>query len=378
MSGNKGKILWYIIPLLMVGGTAVLLHSHLRKIEDQPPMELSPWALRTDVVQVGVVDRGFPALGKVESSTEVRIVPQISGTVLKMGPREGGKVKKGEPIVILDTRGLEADAAAVKAKLASAEAVESNDSKELERERSLLEEGGSSASAVEQFQTRVRSDRANMRSLKKQLESLQIKISYGRLLSPVTGRISKRLAEPGDSVFPGKPVYVLTANRGGRVIVPVPLDTVTHAKVGGKTQLSWGGKQLTARITRINPSLDALSMGNLEIDLPERPFNLPDGAPVSARVITAVAGPGLSIPLDALRPAEPDAQRVLFKVIHGKTPQVQLTPIKVRLCGKDRCIVEGNLEGGDRVVTAHGSVLLQLHDGDRILNDWEPSTPVRP
>jgi len=361
---NKRKLL-FLIVLLMVGGATVLLHSRVKHIERSPVMDIAPWALRTAVVGEGSVSQGFPALGKVVSSTEVRIVPQISGTILTMGPRAGGRVHKGELIVQLDTRTLEADAGALKAKLASAVAVENNDRKEMQREQRLMQEGGSSASSVEQYQTRVRSDQANVHALKKQLESLRVKISYGHILAPINGRIAKRLAEPGDAVFPGKTIYTLTADKGGRVVVPVPLDTLTRIKPGGKVELSLGGQSMMARITRVNPSLDALAMGSLEIDLPRRPFHLPDSAPISVHVLTSAAT-GLTVPVDSLRPAAKSAQQTLFKIIGQLKPHLQQVPVNIQLCGKELCVVAGDLHAGDHVVTAHGSVLLQLHDSDPV------------
>ncbi|MDQ6971743.1 MAG: efflux RND transporter periplasmic adaptor subunit [Mariprofundaceae bacterium] len=374
MQRNKKKLILLLIPLL-IGGTVVLLRSHLKHVEDSPVMVSAPWAVTTDSVREANVSQGFPALGKVVSSTEVRIVPQISGIILNMGPRAGGMVRKGDVIVHLDTREIEADAGALKAKLASAVAVLNNNRKELQREQRLFKEGGSSASAVEQYQTRVRSGQANVHALKKQMESLAVKLSYGLIHAPISGRVSQRLAEPGDTLFPGKAIYILTAAQGGRVVVPVPLDTLTRIQAGGEVVLSMGGEQMTTRITRINPSLDALSMGSLEIDLPERPFNLPSSAPVEARVLTATAT-GLSVPANALRPASTGAQRTLFKVVGKAKPHVQLLPVEVKLCGKERCIVEGELHAGDYVVMAHGSVLLQLHDGDPITQT--PATPVQP
>ncbi len=374
MINIKKKKYLLLIPLL-VGGTAALLHSRIKHVENSPVMDTAPWALETAIVNEGSTTRGFPALGKVVSSSEVRIVPQISGTILKMGPRAGGMVHKGDLIVHLDTRALEADAGSLNAKLTSAVAVKKNDRKELQREQRLMKEGGSSASAVEQRQTRLDSDRANVAALKKQLESLRVKISYGHIVAPIDGRVAMRLAEPGDAVFPGKAVYSLTAEQGGRIVVPVPLDTITRIQPGSKVELSHGEQRMIATITRINPSLDALAMGSLEIDLPGRPFNLPAGAPIAVYVLTAGAT-GLTVPVNSLRPAKKGAQRTLFKLIAKPKPHVQLLPVHVSVCSKSACVVEGALNAGDRVVTAHGSVLLQLHDGDPIV--WTQNKAVQP
>jgi len=375
---RKKALLYVVIPLIIVVVTAALLHSHLKKIDDSPVMPNAPWALATDVISSGHENSGFPALGKVQSATVVRIIPQISGSVLQTGPRDGGMVNKGDLIVLLDTRELEAEAESLKARISSAQAVENNSRKELQREQRLFEEGGSSNSSVEHYKTTFQTSQANVRSLKKQLESLQVKISYGTIKAPISGRVAERLVETGDTVFPGKPVYSLTANDGGRVIVPIPPDTMTHISAGSKVELSLGNQRRVVSVTRINPSLDALSMGSLEIDLPQRPFNLPNDAPIAARVITERAGPGLSVSINALRPAGDSLKRTLFRVIEDDPPHIRLTPVLIQLCGEDRCIVSGDLKEGDRVVTAHGSVLLQLHDKDQILDSWSPSERQQP
>jgi len=367
---RKKALLYVVIPIVIVVVTAALLHSHLKKIDDSPVMPNAPWALATDVVSLGSEDSGFPALGKVQSATVVRIIPQISGSVLKTGPRDGGMVNKGDLVVLLDTRELEADADSLKARISSAQAVESNARKELEREQRLLKEGGSSNSSVEHYKTTFQSSQASVHSLKKQLESLQVKISYGTIKAPISGQVAERLVETGDTAFAGKPVYSLTADHGGRVIVPIPPDTVARIGAGSRVELSLGSQQQVVSVTRINPSLDALSMGSLEIDLPQRPFNLPNDAPVAARVITQQAGPGLSVSINVLRPSRQSDKRTLFRVVQNDPPHIRQTAVQVQLCGEDRCIVSGDLKEGDRVVTAHGSVLLQLHDNDKIMDSW--------
>jgi len=74
-------------------------------------MTFSPWALTSAKVTKAKVVKGFPALGKVVTSSEVRI----------------------------DTRTLQAQASALDAKLASAIATQKHDDNELQRERLFLQ-----------------------------------------------------------------------------------------------------------------------------------------------------------------------------------------------------------------------------------------------
>jgi len=364
-SSPKLKLL--IFPLIIVLA-AVILNKNLKHVEDEPIAHQVPWALSLSIAKQSTVRSGFPALGRVQSSSEVRITPQISGRILELGPRAGGSVNKGDVLVHMDTRELEASRDALKSKLASAVAVFENDSRELKREQQLFREGGSAASAVEQWQTKVRGDQANVRSLKQQVQQVDVKISYGHISSPITAAISQRQAEIGDTAMPGKVLYILSAKQGGRIVVPVPLQTLTHVQAGGEVALNYADKTMLAYITRINPTLDKQAMGSLEIDLPMRPFGLPDGAHVSARVLTQKVSNAVVVPRNALLPSANEHQRSLFMVV-ASNQGFALKKIKVQvpLCGEEGCAVVGDIQSGAQVVTGHGSVLLKLRDGDAVL-----------
>ncbi len=331
-------------------------------------MTQAPWAMAMAVVKEGSVSSGFPALGMVQSASEVRITPQISGAILKLGPRAGGRVAKGDLLAHLDTRELEASRGSLQSKLASAVAIAEHDKKELERERKLFKEGGSAASAVEQWFTRVRADKANVRSIEKQIHQIEVKIAYGHIRSPIDAGISGRFAEIGDTAMPGKTLYILSSQQGGRVVVPVPLATITRIKPGDEVQLNQGPESITVYITRINPVLDKLAMGSVEIDLPKRPFGLPSGAHVSARVISDKLTHAILVPEHALVPSSEMTKRALFKVEKNTDGYIlRKIMVKVPMCGQEGCAVEGDIQAGDSVVTGHSSVLLKLSDGDPVM-----------
>jgi len=364
---SRTKVKLLIFPLTIVAA-AMVLNGNLKRIEDELVMDQAPWALPVSMAVKGTVSSGFPALGLVKSASEVRITPQISGRIVELGPRAGGGVNKGDLLVHLDTRELEANRNALKSKLASAEAVAEHDERELQREKELLEEGGSAASAVEQWQTKVLTDRANVRSLKEQIRQIEVKISYGHIRAPITATISQRPVEIGDTAMPGKVVYILNARRGGRVVVPVPLQTLTRLQASTEVELRQGDKNMLVRITRVNPALDRQSMGSLEIDLPARPFGLPDGARIPARVLTRKINNAVIVPRNALLPADDEHRRTLFRVVQtGDRHVLRKTEVFVPLCGKEGCAVEGEIQAGTQVVTGHGSVLLKLRDGDTVL-----------
>ncbi len=362
-----------IIPLVIVLVAFVILHSRLRHTEKLPVADQFPWALETAVVTKGNVRSVFPALGHIESSSELKIAPQISGTVLETGPRGGVSVKKGDLLLHIDTSELEANLDALRAKVTSAENTADFAKREYEREKKLLAEGGSSKSATENREAKMKAAIASLNALLNQIKSLEVKVSYGHIYAPFDADVVERLVEKGDTVFPGKPAYILSVKKGGRVVIPIPLETLSRVKIGGEVELRYGTRKISLNISRINPALDKLAMGNLEIDTPERPFGLPDAAPVSALVVTGSIKNTLIVPPDALVPSDNDTNRTVYKIDNDRSVLIK-TPVILDFCGLEGCAIESqSLEKGDIIARGHGSVLLKLHDGDPVVTESENS-----
>lgn len=362
---SSKSVFKFIIPALIVVGSFALLHSRLYHIDALATADQFPWALETAHVTSGTVRDVFPALGYVESASELKIAPQISGTVLAAGPRGGAHVKKGDLLVHIDTGELEANLDALKSQLISAQNTATHAAKEYEREKKLLAEGGSSQSALEGRETQMKAAKAELYSLQDQIKALEIKTSYGHIYAPADANVIERRIDKGDTVFPGKTAYILSINEGGLVVIPVPLETLERVKRGGAVELRHGGDTLNLKISRINPALDKFAMGSLEIDTPARSFGLPDAAPVSAFVITASIQNSLLVPNEALVPSDNKTDRTVYKIVGGKLVK---TPVTLKLCGVEGCAIESqSLHAGDVVARGHGSVLLKLRDGDPVM-----------
>ena len=109
---GKNKILWVSGIILVVLILFVVLR--IKEVEHVPSQELSPWALNIAAVELGTVSQGFPVLAKVSTNSNITITGQISGTILKMGPRESMKVKAGHFLAQIDTLEIEENIAGLR------------------------------------------------------------------------------------------------------------------------------------------------------------------------------------------------------------------------------------------------------------------------
>jgi len=356
-----------MVAVALIVGAVVLHHVRVKQVASAPAADPIPWAVSTVAVKRGTVTRGFPALATVTTAREITISPQISGTILEMGPREGISLKPGGLLAKIDVRELDAQVEALKAQLTAAQAEALRQANEAQRERQLLDEGGSSAAEVERWSTGQKAAEEKARALEEQIHAVEIRRGYGRITLPVEGTIAARLAEPGDVAMPGAPIYRITSTHGARVIVRLPLEVRQKVKPGCPLELQHGDDVLTVHVSRVRPSVDPAALGTVEADVAEVPFGLPSGARLSARVICRIEQDALVVSHDAVLQDTSGASGRVFRIIGDAAHrQIQIVSVTVSLVGREGIAVDGDLEPGDEVVVGHESLLIKLQDGDPV------------
>ena len=387
-----------IFVVLIVAGMKIH-KQRIAKISDIPAEPAAPWALHFVVVNANPVDSGFPALAMVSTREELTIMPRISGRILKMGPREGVRVKAGELLVSIDTREIEDTINSLKAKRVSAMAQAKRDNDELKREKELLINGGSNESAVETRHIAFVAATQQVNSLAHEIKSLLVRKGYGKIKAPADGIIAKRLAEPGNMAVPSRPLYKITASGRAIARAEIPQSILQKVHIGTPMELYYNKSKVVFPVTRIFPTVDARALGIVEADFDKIPFDLPSGARVACRVVLDKAADILQVPYGSLLCGAEQNQCTLFKLamqdkknilrkVHvvvklrghaGIAVNVKQGPEGVQASGgiKETAVVKGtesvknikipvSLKAGDKVVVAHESVLLQLKDGDPV------------
>jgi membrane fusion protein, multidrug efflux system len=195
---------------------------------ERPP---APVVVSTAVSQD--VSHYMDALGKIVAREVVSIQPQVSGRIIKIHFTDGANVRKGQLLFTIDPRPFEANVKQAQANLSKDAALkkqaEANLAREVAREkwgltqveryRTLVEQG---VVASEQYQ-QLRADydtlkanteaaRAAVRSADETLkvdtaaiETAKVQLSYCYIHAPIDGRAGQRLADIGNVVNPGGP-----------------------------------------------------------------------------------------------------------------------------------------------------------------------------
>ncbi len=367
----KSALVSLLILLLILAAIAVGLkirRERAHELAAMPPPEPAPWALHVASVEKGDLIRGFPTLAELNASQEITLRAQIAGTVLEMGPREGIEVEPGQRLARIDVRELLENRASLEAQLAAARAEVQRTLDDYRRQQELKKKGLTSDEALQSKRTAWVAAREKVNSLRRQISALEVRIGYGEVKAPVKAVVAARLAEPGDAVQPGTPLYRLNVDSAARLRVTLPQEVLSQVQPGTPVILHHGDRQQAIALNRIFPALDARALGSAEADLESLPFGLPSGARLSSVVVLASAKGVLTVPHRALVRTG-TGKSWLFKVAEGRLHKVA---VQLMLEGDRRVAVKADLQPGDRVVVAHRSVLLQLRDGDPVV--VEPAT----
>jgi len=197
----------------------------------QPNFERPPAPVTVTAAVAQDVSNYLDALGKIVARETVAIQPQVSGRITQIHFTDGANVRKGQRLFTIDPRPFEANVRQAQANLARDAALkkqaEANLAREVAREnwgraqvdryRTLVEQGVVAKEQYEQLRAEYDSLRANSEAARAvvrsadetikvdsaAIETAKVELSYCFIHSPIDGRAGQRLVDIGNVVNPG-------------------------------------------------------------------------------------------------------------------------------------------------------------------------------
>ncbi len=190
MRGRNDRWALVSMALMLVGCT-----RQPPPIAELPPPEVSvAQPVRREVLDHVVFT------GNVEAVHEVEIKARVSGFVTAVHFTDGQAVSEGDLLFTIDERPFEIARDSATAEVAKQEAILAEQKSEVVRKEKLLPKG---AVTQEEYEIAVAKRDANAAMLdaaKAQLAQAELDLSFCRVTSPVTGRISRRFVDVGELV----------------------------------------------------------------------------------------------------------------------------------------------------------------------------------
>jgi membrane fusion protein, multidrug efflux system len=128
------------------------------------------------------------------------ITARVQGEITAVRYTEGQMVKKGDPLVEIDSKPFLAQLTQTEGQLAHDQAVLDEAKIDLERYKAALARNAIPKQLLDDQQQIVHQDEGTVKNDQGQVEAVKVNIAYTHITSPIDGRVGLRLVDPGNIV----------------------------------------------------------------------------------------------------------------------------------------------------------------------------------
>jgi len=337
-----------------------------------------PPEVRIVVVATQPITNSIELPGRLQAIRISEVRARVDGIIERRLYTEGTDVRAGQPLFAIDARPMRAQANAVAAALARAEATAANAEQDVSRYKGLVAQQALSQQEYDAAIARLRTAQADVAQRRAEVAAARLNLGYTTVTAPIDGRAGRAEVTEGALVSGSQgtlltrieqldPIYAnfsqsssaildlrkkLNANpasRVARVPVHIVLEDGTPYRMVGYLDF-------------LDMSIDeATGTAALRAQIPNPQRALLPGQFVRVRVDAGVRPNGMRLPQRAVT-LTPSGGTVM---VVGAKNMVEVRPVKLGILEGDSWVIESGLTPGDHVIV----------DG---LQKVAPGSPVKP
>lgn len=193
--------------------------------------------------------------GRLQAPQTVELVPRVSGYIDTVTFSEGALVKQGQLLFVIDDRAFAAEVARLKAELQSAQTAVDLATANFSRAQQLAVQKAMSAELVDSRRAALQQSKAAVASVQAALTRAELDLSYTKIKSPISGRVSYAQITAGNFVTAGQSKLTQIVSTE-QMYAYFDIDEQTYLKYA---QLANTGQRADARDDKANPVYMALA-----------------------------------------------------------------------------------------------------------------------
>ena len=315
-------------------------------VETIKEIELIPQDLV--LVQEGSAVAKTPFTGTLRAVNQSSIQAQITATATEVNAQVGQTVSQGQILVRLNNPDNAARLAQAKANLSSTQAQATLAKNMMQRKKRLLDQGFISKVEYEQATVDYQAQQENVKAQQENVNIAQKANLDGTILSPISGVITQRQIEKGQTVTAGQTLFEIVDPKHLEIQAKLPSDMQAALKVGQNIEYTIQGNpaSLSAVITRISPIADPASRQLEFFAKPNQTIHsISIGAFVDGNILASQPVSGQLIPLDVIQDIK--NQAYVWVIRNQKIAKVHLVILEQRY--HDNSAVVQGLNKGDQI-----------------------------
>jgi RND family efflux transporter MFP subunit len=232
-----------------------------------PSSQHGPQAMpvKTLTVVLKPVPRSDEYVSTIKSRRSANIQPQVDGTLIRILVKSGDHVRTGQPLMVIDPLKQTATVAQQRAIEAQKKAVYDYAATELERQRSLYQNGVTSKQAYDQAVQSNNNSKADWEAAISARIAEQQQLAYYNLTAPFDGIVGDVPVHIGDYVSSSTLLTTVDENAQLEAYIYIPTERASDIRLGLPVQIvsSTGALIEATQIYFVSPTVDNSLQGIL-------------------------------------------------------------------------------------------------------------------
>lgn len=296
-------------------------------------------------------------VGRFEAVDSVEVRPRASGYLQRSHFTDGQYVRAGQLLFTIDARPSQAALDQARAQLARSQATLANARTELARSETLAKSQAASLEEVESRRAAVRTGEADVAAARAAIRGSELNVGFTRVTAPISGRVSQRLVDPGNSVTADQTVLTTIVSTNplhftfqGSESSLLDYERQGDELEGSPVRIRLQGETDYTRTGRIDFVDNALSSGSGTIAVRAVVQN-PDGKLRPGlfgqlQLAASAARPAMMLPDTAI--VTDGARRVVYVI--GKKDVVQVRPVQLGPVVGGLRVIRSGITAQDRII----------------------------
>ena len=306
----KRRILpWVVLAVVVIGIAGFVFFRPapppVQEVAEETPVTKQIRQSETATIEARTLSQTVKVTGTLVPGRQSEVSAQASGRVIAVLKRPGDAVQDGDVLAQIDRATLElqlnqqqATAEATRAQLVSSQ-------QQLDRTEELARQGLASPSTLEQARSATAALAANLAALETAVQSAELALSNATVKAPLSGVVSSRSVEPGQTIASGTPLFTIVNLEEMEFQAAASVNTSAMVDAGQAVSVDvtgLEGQTFSGVVTRVNPvAVSGTRTVPIYIDLENTEGSLRGGMFATGNITVVEKADAHAVPAAALR-----------------------------------------------------------------------------
>lgn len=317
--------------------------------------------VETVVAKRQTLDEVIGGSGSVEQSSTVQLTSQVDADVLEVPVKVGDLVKKGDLLLKLDDRLIQAQLEANREYVDVSNVKIKDQSRQVERYTALEQKSMGTPLELEKSEIALAEARQDLAKAKLTLRQAELDLEHVKYVSPIDGIILERLVNPGESTHRDQIVLKLGSLNTVYMTAKITEEKMHSIQVGLDAEVvfpAFPGENFSGKIVKIDPNIDPVTRTfTAYVEIKNADLRLKPGLSGFVRIRRSIQNV-IAIPSIAIM--NPSGEQATVYVVNDEG-RANLRKIRPGVVVNAMTEIVSGLKEGEKVVTV-GQLYLQEND----------------